>query len=222
MAPIAGPATAVRGRAAPAQPAPEGRLTRGERTRRQLAEALVSLLEEGDPRPTARAVAARAGVSLRLVFHHFADMESVLRAAVAVQTERHWRRLAPIDPHLARPERIRLVVRQRARLYEAVAPVRRAALAMEHTSAVVGAELRHSRRSLRRHLEEAFAPELARAGGRRARLADALELATSFESWEQLRRTMGLGPGAAAGVTADLVEAVLEAHDQPDHRGGRR
>ena len=36
----------------------DGRVARGERTRRALAEALISLLEEGDAQPTARRIAA--------------------------------------------------------------------------------------------------------------------------------------------------------------------
>ena len=38
----------------------DGRVARGERTRRALAEALISLLEEGDAQPTARRIAERA------------------------------------------------------------------------------------------------------------------------------------------------------------------
>lgn len=197
----------------PTDPALDGRVARGERTRRQLAEALISLLEEGETRPTARATAARAGVSPRLVFHHFADMESILREAVAVQSERHWRRLGPVDAGLPLSERIDLLVSQRARLFDAVAPVRRAAMAREDASNVLADELRRSRRGLRRQLEATFAPELRRAARRRERLVDALELATSFESWEQLRRTMGLGHAAAVRVTADLVAAALNSTD---------
>lgn len=203
----------------PARPDGDGRVVRGERTKRAVAEALVALLEEGVHDPTARAVAARAGVSPRLVFHHFADMEQVLRAAVTVQAERHWSALSMIDPALPRSERIRLVVRQRAALFEAVGPVRRAAMRAEHTSAVVSEELHHSRRGLRRQLAHTFDPELQRAGTRRSRLLDALELCAGFETWEQLRRTMELGPVAAGRVMSDLLRAVLHSPDDPG--GGR-
>ena len=59
------------------EPAADGRLARGQRTRANVAGALIALLREGDTEPTARAVAERAGVSLRLVFHHFADMDEL-------------------------------------------------------------------------------------------------------------------------------------------------
>ena len=92
----------------------DGRVARGERTRRALAEAMIVLIEEGDPLPTARRVAESAGVSLRLVFHHFDDLESILRAAVEIQEERHWRPIRPVAPTLPVHERVARVVRQRA------------------------------------------------------------------------------------------------------------
>ena len=67
---------------------------------------LIALLEEGDAQPTARRIAERAGVSLRLVFHHFDDLESILGAAVEIQEQRHWRRLRPVDPTLPVDERV--------------------------------------------------------------------------------------------------------------------
>jgi AcrR family transcriptional regulator len=187
----------------------DGRTVRGERTRRALAEALLSLLEEGDVRPTARQVADRAGVSLRLVFHHFDDMEAVLRSAVAVQVERHWKRLEPIDPTLPLAERVARLVRQRAGLFEAIAPVRRAAALVEGDSPTVGSELDHARRELRAQLADVFQPELDAAGAQRSHLLDMLELSSSFESWDQLRRRIGRSAGAARRVMTDLLLSVL-------------
>ena len=91
----------------------DGRMARGERTRRALAEALIALLEEGDAQPTARRIAERAGVSLRLVFHHFDDLESILYHAVRIQEQRHWRHIRPVEPTLPVDERVARVVRQR-------------------------------------------------------------------------------------------------------------
>ncbi len=64
----------------------DGRIARGERTRRKVAEALISLLEEGDTQPTAKLIAQRADVSLRLVFHHFEDMDALYRAVMILQS----------------------------------------------------------------------------------------------------------------------------------------
>ena len=57
----------------------DGRAARGERSRAAVATALLDLLEEGIVEPTAGQIAARAKVSERLVFHHFADLEVLRR-----------------------------------------------------------------------------------------------------------------------------------------------
>src|SRR5215210_6885295 len=71
-----------------ATPGVDGRTARAERTRAALAEALLSLLEEGDLRPTAASIAARAGVSERTLFQHFPEREALFHAAALAQAER--------------------------------------------------------------------------------------------------------------------------------------
>jgi AcrR family transcriptional regulator len=187
----------------------DGRVVRGERTRGALAEALIGLLEEGDEKPTARRIAQRAGVSLRLVFHHFADLESILQAAVKIQEQRHWRRLRPVDPDLALDERVVRVVRQRAQVFQAVAPVRRSAEQLEGSSPTLAAELARVRQFLRGQLQATFTPELEGRSRAEARLLlDALDVATSWETWEQLER-LGRTPPARRRTMEALTRAVL-------------
>jgi TetR/AcrR family transcriptional regulator, regulator of autoinduction and epiphytic fitness len=187
----------------------DGRTARGERTRRALAEALISLLEEGDPQPTARRIAERAGVSLRLVFHHFDDLESIVRSAVEIQEERHWRHWRPVEPTLPVDERVERVVRQRISVFRAVASVRRSAELLERSSPTVAAELARGRHWLRAQLEATFAPELEGRRPVEARiLLDALDVATSWETWEQLLR-LGRSTSACRKTMAALVLGVL-------------
>ena len=187
----------------------DGRLARGARTRRLLAEALVNLLQEGDPHPTANRIAQRAGVSLRLVFHHFDDLESVLRAAVAVQEERHWHRFRPVPANLPLDERIRTVVRQRADVFRAVLPVRRAADRLIDTSPTVAAETARVRNALRSQLADTFAPELERldpTGGRG--VLDALDVAVSWATFDQMQR-QGRSVATCRRTMELLAAAVL-------------
>ena len=184
------------------------RVARGEETRRRLAEAMIALLEEGVAQPSAREIAQRAGVSLRLVFHHFEDMEQVLRAAVAVQVGRHWNRLQPVDPSLPLGERVQRIVRQRETLYEAISPVRRAAARAEAESPTISTELTRARRRLRRGLEATFGPDL-RSAGRDERL-DALDVAASWETWDLLRTRMGTGRIAARRIVVRMMTSLLE------------
>lgn len=184
------------------------RLARGEETRRRLAEAMIALLEEGVPQPSAREIAERAGVSLRLVFHHFEDMEQVLRAAVAVQVSRHWNRLHPVDPSLPLGERVERIIRQRETLYEAIAPVRRAAARAELESPTIATELSRARRQLRRGLEATFEAELHSAS--HDERLDALDVAGSWETWDLLRTRMGVGRAMARRVVARMMTSLLE------------
>ena len=185
----------------------DGRVARGERTRRGLAEAMISLIEEGETSPTARRIAEHAGVSLRLVFHHFEDVETLFKEAVAVQGERHWRRIRAVPADGDLRSRVRLVVRSRCDLYDQVAPVRRVAANIGRSSPTISAQLARSRELLRRQLSDSFAQELRRHhGGSRRRLLDALDAATSFETWDSLRSI-----GRSSTETQRVIELLLHS-----------
>jgi AcrR family transcriptional regulator len=142
-------------------------------------------------------------VSLRLVFHHFDDLESILQAAVKIQEQRHWRNLRPVDPTLPVDERIARVVRPRAQVLQAVAPVRRSAEQLRLSSPTLAAELARAGEWLRRELQATFGPELACRSRAEARLVlDALEVVTSWETWEQLVRL---------GRTTSMCRRTMEA-----------
>ena len=126
--------------------APNQRRLRGEQTRQEIAEAVIALLEEGGSIPTARQVAERAGVSLRLVFHHFDDMEAVFEEAAMLQGLRHWRLITDADPSLPLHKRIVHITTQRRRLFEAITPVRRAANARLRSSSTIQDTERYSRK----------------------------------------------------------------------------
>ncbi len=108
------------------KPASDGRVARGQRTRRSVGEALMELLQAGDLDPTAKAVAKRAGVSLRLVFHHFADMDDLYQFVAALQLRRQWADMPELSPKLSLSTRIERTVAHRAAFFEEIAQVRRA------------------------------------------------------------------------------------------------
>ena len=73
----AGPMASGRTSRAAAASSADGRLTRAARTRTAVVDALLTLNERGELRPTARDIAAEAGVSLRSVYVHFDDLEAL-------------------------------------------------------------------------------------------------------------------------------------------------
>src|SRR5712691_387739 len=106
----------------------DGRSARAARTRDAVVEALLSLLDEGNFRPTARQVAERAGVSLRSVYVHFDDLEDLFTAAAHNHFERMRDLVESIPGDGPLESRLDAFVRQRERIHEASAQVRRAAV----------------------------------------------------------------------------------------------
>jgi len=189
--------------------ATDGRTLRSLRTREAIVDATIALLELGDLRPTAPRVADEAGVSVRSVFQHFDDLET-LHAAVA---ERLVERVAvlvyAVDPSLPLDDRLDLFVRQRAVLLEAVTPIRRAAEVHGPFSEEITARLRDGQRFLRSEVEHTFGPELARAGAARDDLLDCLDAALSWSTWEGLRVGRHRDQPTAERVMRRLAAAVL-------------
>lgn len=183
---------------------------RAERSRAAVIVATLDLLRDEGAAPTAADVAARAGVSLRLVFHHFPDMQAVLHQAVRLHFERVRPRLATRAlPPLPFDRRLSLFVRERGALYEHIGPVRRAG-ASAPLSEETRAMLEAFREAKREQTKAVFAPELSRfpAAERRERLAGA-QAAASFATWESLRTHQGLGEAAARRVLRRMLRALL-------------
>ena len=183
--------------------------TRGERTRQRVAEALIDLVEAGDPAPTAKAVAERARVSVRLVFHHFEDMDALYGMAAQLQEERNWSELREVPAALPLEQRVDRTVQNRTKLFEAIGPLRHALLPVVPRNAVVASTVAKQEQRLRGGLEATFATELRRAGRARRELLDALDAAASWEAWDRLRRGQGLGASAARKVMGRTVTSLL-------------
>lgn len=183
--------------------------TRGERTRQRVAEALIELVGEGDRSPTAKAVAERAGVSVRLVFHHFADMDALYGLAVEVQAHRHWAEVHEVPSTASLDERVERTVQQRAKVFEAVSPVRQALVPIVPRNPEIAEAVAASERRLRDLLDGTFSRELQRAGRARKELLDALDASASWEAWDRLRRSQHLAPAAARKVVTRTLLGLL-------------
>jgi TetR/AcrR family transcriptional regulator, regulator of autoinduction and epiphytic fitness len=189
----------------------DGRSARSARTQAAVIDALLVLTDEGDLRPTAARVALRAGVSLRTVFQHFQDMDLLYATAAERQYQRMSSLLTPPPPDGLLDQRIEAFVAHRARLLEAITPVRRAALLSEPFSDVLATRLRATRLLAQREVERAFAPELrALPPAGRREVASALTMATAWPAWESLRAHQRLGVRRARSVMARIVRALLK------------
>ncbi|MDQ1695110.1 MAG: TetR/AcrR family transcriptional regulator, regulator of autoinduction and epiphytic fitness [Frankiaceae bacterium] len=191
-------------------PRQDGRLARSARTRRAIVDAMRSLHHAGDLRPTAPRVADRAGVSLRTVFQHFEDLEALLIEAGRRDYEIAMRYVRPVPLHAPLLDRIRAVVDQRGEMYDALAPVWRAARLQEPFSPQIRSNRDRLMAAGRAQLELVFGSELDRMpASRRESALHAAQVATSWATWESLRTELHLAPDAAGAAVRTLLEPLL-------------
>ncbi|MBV9291504.1 MAG: TetR family transcriptional regulator [Frankiales bacterium] len=186
----------------------DGRLARSQRTRDAIVDALRALHHDGDLRPTAPRVAERAGVSLRTVFQHFNDLETLLVAAGHRDLEIARQYARPIDPAADFATRLTEFVEQRTQMYESLSPVWRAARLQQPFSPQIR---RNQDRLLEvgcEQLATTFATELDAAENRAAVLA-ALQAATTWTTWEFLRSDLHHDVDAARAAVRVLVTRLL-------------
>ncbi|MGH9234106.1 MAG: TetR/AcrR family transcriptional regulator [Acidimicrobiales bacterium] len=188
----------------------DGRAARAARTRDAIVEATVALVEQGDLRPTAPRIAAKAGVSVRSVFQHFDDLSSLYTAVVHRVVERLATLLVPIDVGHGLDERLAAFARHRSALLEAVTPFRRAAAVHGPFAPEIRGATAEGTAFLRHEVEVAFAPEIARVDETdRRELVDALAAAASWPVWESLRTEAANSPAQAQAVLVRMLRSLL-------------
>jgi TetR/AcrR family transcriptional regulator of autoinduction and epiphytic fitness len=184
------------------------RVLRGMRNREAVVEAVIALIEEGDLNPPAAAIAERAGVSLRSIYHHFTDLDDLSRAVA----DRMFSSVAelwtpnptdgPLDP------RIKAFVRQRTTLVERSMPMYRASLLAAPNSPPVAERLDFIAEFFRDVAVETFATELRDAPSWKLEAIDSL---ASLDGWVRLRVNQRLSVRKAGQVLSSAMLAILAA-----------
>ena len=185
----------------------DGRRARGADNRRKIVDALLRLVEAGDASPSAERVAAEAGVGLRTVFRHFADMDS-LHASISARMS------AEIKPILERQYeagdwrgRLGELVDRRAEVFERLLPFKIAGDAHRHGSAFLTAEHKALVREQSEALRRVLPAKLVEDKGRFA----ALDLALSFDAWKRLRHDQGVGVRDARSALRFAASALTSS-----------
>jgi TetR/AcrR family transcriptional regulator of autoinduction and epiphytic fitness len=185
----------------------DGRTARSERTRTAIVEAHLALILDGDLRPTADRIAKQAGVSLRALWSHFADMEALFAASGELILQRRDEAHQPIPTDLPLPARIDAYCRQRARALEHIAPAAKASALKEPFSPALQSYRRAHLERVHTELKILFSREI---NGDETLLA-ALTAASTWPTWGTLRDAMGLDPDAARLVLMRTITALLTA-----------
>ena len=188
----------------------DGRTARAVRTRLAIVDACLDLIDEGDLRPTGPRIAERAGVSVRSVFQHFDDLDALFLAVGERVVTRIAAMIHRIDPAAPLDQRAGELVAQRSDVLEALSPVLRAALLQAASSEVIFDQFQAGQEFMVAQIEEVFAPELA-GSARPGPLRDALVVAMSWTTWDQLRVPLGRSIDEARDTVAWMVRSALEA-----------
>lgn len=187
----------------------DGRRARRHRSRDLVVDALLDLLGDGVVRPTAQQVAEQSGISLRSIFRIFDDVETLHTAAATRQLSRVRHLFVDVPAVGSVADRVDAMIEINARLYESVAPIRRAALRAAPESAPLQEQLRRVRGWLRSEIDRVFATEVD--GSQHSRVAPGVEVLMSFEAWDQMRTTQELTVAEASAVVRESALTLLGA-----------
>ena len=186
-------------------PRVDGRTARSERTRNAIVEAHLRLIQEGDLRPTADRIAKVAGVSLRALWRHFADMEALFSASGQRMLEQRDAAHQPIPADLPLAERIQAYCHQRARQLEAIAPTAKAAAIKEPFSPTLMSYRRTHTQRVLEELKILFAKEIAG----NMELLSALTAVSMWPTWGTWRDALGLSPEESRAALTRTITALL-------------
>jgi len=186
----------------------DGRNRRAAETRRKIIAAAKAMIAETSTAPTVVAVAKRADVSVRSVFQHFGDVESLF---VTVVDSVRGDLVVPPPTSSSRPlaARIASVVENLAQIFDRIVPIRVAAGQFANHPALIERSLA-SKNELRQATFEVFSPEFAMLSEpAREELADAIGAALSLDAWIVLRRRDGMSFERATAVWRRTLTALL-------------
>lgn len=186
----------------------DGRNRRAVETRRKVIAAAKAMISETSTAPTVVAVARRADVSVRSVFQHFGDVESLF---VTVMDSIRQDLVVPPPGPSDRPLAVRIasVVQNLAEIFDKIVPLRVAAGQFAGHPALIERGLA-SKRELRAATFEAFVPEFGVLSEQaREELADAIGAALSLDAWIVLRRRDGLSFERAVSIWRLTLTALL-------------
>jgi AcrR family transcriptional regulator len=190
-------------------PRSDRRLARGVHTRLTIVEGMIALIQSGNIHPTVRQIADHAGVSRRLVYYHFSDIDALFLAAASLHATRYRSLITPLPSRGPLDLRIRAICHQRRQLFEAMAPVHRMAFARTHGLVGLKRFLADHRSLLRKQLAATLTPEIHAHGKEGAELLDAMDLATGWEYWFTLRDRGNHSPSSAERAVIFAVTTLL-------------
>lgn len=184
----------------------DGRRARSLASRRKIIAAMVDLIAEGNPNPSAALVAEKAGVGVRSVFRNFDDKDSIFCEIDQLLFRVYGPRMMAPFASADWEGRLFELIERRMDLHEGIEVFRVATLAARYRSNF----LRES--YLRMHvIEKRMLDDILPASlNTSTRSGRAILLATSFDNWRLLRQDEMLSQEETGAVIRDLVRSILD------------
>ncbi len=183
----------------------DGRLQRSERSRQQIADAIIELVEEGILIPTAQQVAARANVGIRTVFRHFSEMNELYLLADEQVKAGYNRMFAGGDRSGELEERVDKLIAHLGSAFERTRNLHLSTHAQLWRIDAMRDNYIHNTMRLRRNILS-WLPEL---DDRPQATQDAAYAILSFETWHRLRGIQGLSFKRTQAAIAAMLHALL-------------
>ena len=183
----------------------DGRKQRSVRSRDQIKTSILTLIRAGNYSPRAIDISEHSGLSMRTVFRHIDDMESLLREIAGEMQKEVLPRF--LQPYTATDWRGQLdeSIARRVAAWEDILPIRMSASLSRFRSKFLFEEyqqvLELERAGLRSVLPDSISGDEV--------LFQALNEAMGVSCWINLRMDQNLSPDAAEAVVRRTVDALI-------------
>lgn len=196
----------------PGAPRVDGRNLRAESTRRKIIVGARALVEEQGRLPKVADVARRSDVSVRSVFQHYQDVETLFVAVVDAIAEDLGRTRRDIDGSGTLAERVRALSEQQGELYERLMPAVLAGRQLNPSPASLVERAEHHRATLLGRLETIFRAELASlTSAEQGEILEELQIVAGWDCWIALRQRQGMEAERATTTMGRLILAILRS-----------
>ncbi len=175
----------------------DGRRQRGARNRQAIIDATLAIIAEGCLAPTAQLISERAGITIRSLFRHFLDMETLFAATNTEVRKRAAGTFSRGVPAGSLEERARQVLKRYCEGYEREQNIILMTKAQSWRYHVLRDNYVRLQEELRLTLE-GWVPEILELSTANRELVHAV---ASFEMWHRLHILQGLSQ-------ADVVEIM--------------
>ena len=182
----------------------DGRRARSERSRQQIIDALFSLVQSGEMKPSAARVAEMADVSLRTVFRHFEEIDDLYREMA------HQCR-ARVNPTFEQPyqstdwkEQLLEHAERRIRVFEEIMYLRVCSESRRFQSDVLMSDYKRFFQTEREGLSKLL-PQSANLS--EAEFAS-IDVTLSFETFRRLRQESGFSVEKAREVILQMLKVI--------------